>query len=218
MTDDSVFREVEEELRQDEYKRLWDRYGKLIIAAVTAVILAVGGWQTWSYFDRQAAEQAATLYLDAVKKAEDGNLDDASAALQAINHKSLSQLKVLKEAELLAQKGEIDKAVAAFDAAASNASGEKVFADIARIKSGYLLVDSQTPDQLLVRLGQYDKDGEPWRHHAREIFGLSAWRIKDYAMADRYFKALFDDPETPANMRQRAQRMVQLIAPNVGKK
>jgi hypothetical protein len=218
MTDESVFREVEEELRQDEYKRLWNRYGNLIMAAVAAVLLAVGGYQAWTYFDRQAAGKATTLYLDALKKAEEGKLDDATAALQAVEHASLSQLKALKEAELLAQKGDVDKAVAAFDAVASNASGEKVFADIARIKAGYLLVDTQSPDQLLVRLGQYDKDADPWRHNAREIFGLSAWRVKDYAMADRYFKALFDDLSTPSNMRQRAQVMVQLIAPNLAKK
>jgi hypothetical protein len=80
------------------------------------------------------------------------------------------------------------------------------------------LVDTQTPDQLLTRLGKFDKDGAVWRQEAREIFGLSAWRVKDYTMADRYMQAVYTDAEATASMKQRAQIMIQLIAPNLVKK
>jgi hypothetical protein len=218
MTDESLFREVDEEVRQDEYKKLWQRHGKLISTAIAAVVLGVGGYEFYKHYEQQQAEQAAVVYNEALKKAGDGKLDDALAALKAVNHKGVGQLAQLKEADLLAEKGEKEKAVAAYDAFAASAANDPTLVDTAKIKAGYLLVDTSTPDQLLVRLGAYDKDTEIWRHQAREIFGLSAWRIKDYAMADRYMKALVDDLETPQGMRQRAMMMVQLIAPHLPEK
>jgi hypothetical protein len=215
MTDESLFREVDEEVRQDEYKKLWQRHGKLISTAIAALILGVGGYQFYQHYQQQLAEQAAVVYNEALKKAGDGKLDDAMAALKAVNHSGVVQLAQLKEADLLVEKGEKEKAVLAYDAFAAGPTNDKTLVDTAKIKAGYLLVDTSTPDQLLLRLGAFDKDTEIWRHQAREIFGLSAWRIKDYAMADRYMKALVDDLETPQGMRQRAMMMVQLIAPHL---
>jgi hypothetical protein len=218
MTDESVFREVDEEVRQDEYKKLWSNYGKLIMSVVGAFVIGIGGYQLWSHYDLQQAEQASAVYMDALKKVRDGKLDDAVSSLKAVDHGNLVQLALLKEADILAKKGETPKAIAAYDAVAAREGTIKQIADAAKIKAGYLLVDTSTPDQLLVRLGAFDKEGDPWRHQAREIFGLAAWRIKDFVMADRYFKTLFDDPETPPSMRQRAQMMVQLIVPNLVQK
>ncbi len=218
MTDESLFREVDEEVRQDEYKKLWHRHGKLISTAIAAVVLGVGGFQLYTHYEQQRAEEAAIVYTEALKKAGEGKIDDAIAALKAVDHKGLAQLAQIKEADLLVEKGEADKAVAAYDVFAANAGNDKTLIDAAKIKAGYLLVDTSTPDELLGRLGAFDKDGEIWRHQAREIFGLAAWRVKDYAMADRYMKALVDDLETPQGMRQRAMMMVQMIAPHMPEK
>jgi hypothetical protein len=218
VTDESLFREVDEEVRQDEYKKLWDRYGTYFTGLAVACIAAVGGFQGYQYYQRSQSEAAAIVYQEAVKKAADGKTEDALSALKAVKHAGFAQLARLREASLLADKGETQQAVATYDAIAADASVDPALQDLARIRAGYLLVDTAKPDELLTRLGKFDKDGETWRHQAREIFGLSAWRVADYTMADRYMNALFADPETPSDMRQRAQVMVQLIAPNLPKK
>jgi hypothetical protein len=217
-TDESIFREVDEEVRTEEYKKLWDRYGKIVTALAVVVVVAVAAFQGWKYYQTKLAEDAAAIYFDAMKKASDGKTEDAIAAFSAIHHDGIGQLAKLQEAKLLADKGDVEKAVAAYDAFAVDAKSDPALADLARIRSGYMLVDTQTPDQLLGRLGRYDKDGAVWRNEAREIFGLSAYRIKDMTMADRYMRAIFGDADAPASMRQRAQIMIQLIAPNLAKK
>jgi hypothetical protein len=217
-TDDSLFREVDEEVRTEEYKKLWDRYGKFVTALAIVVVGGVAAFQGWKYYQVKQSEDAAAIYFDALKKAGDGKTDDALAAFGAIQHAGFGQLAKLQEAKLLADKGDIEKSVAAYDAFAANPNSDPALADLARIRAGYMLVDTQTPDQLLSRLGRYDKDGAVWRNEAREIFGLSAYRIKDMTMADRYMRAIYDDKDTPPALRQRAQIMVQLIAPLLVKK
>ena len=43
LSDDSLFREVDEEVRQEQFKKLWSRYGKFVIGLVIVVILGVAG-------------------------------------------------------------------------------------------------------------------------------------------------------------------------------
>ena len=217
-TDESLFREVDEEVRQDEYKKIWDRYGKHFTTLAILAVAGVAAFQGWHYYQTKQAEDAGAVYFAALKKAADGKTDDALSALAAVNHSGFGQLAALQSAALLAKKGDAEKAVAAYDAFAANATNDPALADLARIKAGYILVDTATPDQLLPRLGKFDKDGVVWRQEAREIFGLAAWRVKDYAMADRYIQALYTDAEATPSMKQRAQIMIQLIAPNLAKK
>lgn len=217
MTDnnDAIFREVDDEVRQEEYKKLWDRYGTYIAAVALVFVAAIAGWQGWQYYQAKQSEEASTIYYEALRKAADGKTDDAIAALSVVNHAGFAQLGKLEQAAILASKGETDKAVAAYDAFAADTANDPALADLARIRAGYLLVDTQSPDQLLTRLGRYDKDDVLWHGEAREIFGLSAWRVKDYAMADRYFNAIVADVKATPGLRQRAQLMLQLIAPNL---
>lgn len=215
MTDESLFREVEEEIRQEEYKKLWDRYGTAFTALAVLIVLGVGGFEAWKYWQRQQSEQASVVYLDAARKAGDKKYDDALAAFAAVKQPGFGQLAKLTEASVLAEKGDAAKALEIYKAFATDPGSDRALADLANIRAGYLQVDTATPDQLLPTLGQYDKDDNVWRHAAREIFGLAAYRIKDFAMADRYMNALFADPETPDAMRQRAQAMIQLITPEL---
>ncbi|MDE2447059.1 MAG: tetratricopeptide repeat protein, partial [Alphaproteobacteria bacterium] len=201
-TDESLFREVDEEVRQDEYKKVWDRYGKHFTTLAIVLVAGVAAFQGWRYYQDKQAQDAGTVYFDALKKAADGKTDDALSALAVVKHAGFGQLAALEQAALLAKKGETDKAVAAYDAFAADAKSDPALADLARIRAGYVLADTATPDQLLPRLGKFDKDGAVWRQEAREIFGLAAWRVKDYVMADRYMQAVFADAEASPAMRQ----------------
>ena len=44
MSDDSFIREVNEELRQDQAKALWDRYGPAFIALAVLVVLGTAAF------------------------------------------------------------------------------------------------------------------------------------------------------------------------------
>ena len=217
-TDESIFREVDDEVRQDEYKKIFDRYGKHFVALAVALLVAVGGYQAWIFYQQKQAEDAGAVYFAALRKAADGKSEDALAALAAVNHPGFGQLAALQSAALMAGKGDVDKAVAAYDVFAANSSNDPALADLARIRAGYLLVDTGKPDDLKARMAGFDKDGAAWRNEAREILGLVAWRAKDYANAEKDMTAIVQDAAAPSAMHQRAQIMLQLIAPNLPKK
>ena len=178
VSDESLFREVDEEVRQEQYKKLWDKFGNYFVGLCVVIVASVAGAKGYEHFQVKQSEAAAVVYFDGVKRAADGKFDDALKALAAVNHPGFKQLGLLQEASILAEQGKTKEAVAAYDALANDASMDSALRDLARIRAGYLLADSLKPDELISRLGSFDRDGEVWRHAAREIFGLAAYRTE----------------------------------------
>ena len=58
MSDESLFREVDEEVRQEQFKKLWARYGNLIMGLCLLVIAGVAGFQGWTYWKLKQAQAA----------------------------------------------------------------------------------------------------------------------------------------------------------------
>ncbi len=217
MSDDSLYREVDEEVRQEEYKKLWDKYGNYVIALCVGLVAVVASLKGYQHYQVTQSEAASIVYLEGMKLAREGKTEDALKAFAAVKHPGFAQLARLQQAGVQAGAGKAKEAVAAYDAITADASADPLLRDVAAIRAGYLLVDTAKPDELLARIGKFDKDGEVWRNQAREIFGLAAYRTQDFTMADRYMNAIFADPDSPADMKSRAQVMIQLIQPRLKK-
>jgi hypothetical protein len=213
VSEESLFREVDEEVRQDQYKRLWKQYGNYFTALALAVVVLVAGVKGWQYWQVSQAEKAARVFSEGVKKLEEGKTADAAAAFAAIEHGGFARLGDLRKAAALANQGKTDEAVAAYDALAKDQSAEQPLRDLARIRAGYILVDKLAPAELISRLGSFDNEQSPWRGPAREIFALSAYRTGDYTMADRYLNAIIADQGIPLELRQRAQTQLEVVTP-----
>ena len=86
MTDESLIREVDEEVRRDEYKKLWDRFGNLFTVFAVLVVAAVAAFKGWQYYQQTQSEAAAIVYSEAVKKAGEVKFEYALSSLKAVNH------------------------------------------------------------------------------------------------------------------------------------
>jgi len=213
VSDESLFREVDEEVRQEQLKQLWDRYGTYIVALCVVVIVGVAGFKAWQYWELRQAESASVVYADALKLIKDGKRAEADPAFAKIDFAGYARLAKLRDAANLAAQGKVDDAVKLYDASAGDGSAPPALRDLARIRAGYLLADKSSPADLTTRLASFDNDQSDWRGPAREIIALAAYRTGDYALADRYANAIVADPNLPVSLRERAKRMVALLTP-----
>ena len=61
-----LFDEVDEEVRRDQLKRLWDQYSIYIVAGALLIIAAVGGWRGYQYLEAKKAAEAGSAFDAAV--------------------------------------------------------------------------------------------------------------------------------------------------------
>jgi hypothetical protein len=213
LSDESLFREVDEEVRQEQFKKLWARYGNLITALAVIVVLIVAGYQGWRYWQVKQSEAAGAAYFTAATLADNNKPDEALKQFATVDHAGYGVLARMREAGILASQGKTADAVKSFDAVAADGKADPAIRDLARIRAALLLADTTAPADLAKRLEGFDTAGNPWRHAAREAMAISAYKAKDYIAADKQVQAMLADNETPGDARQRAQLLSDLLLP-----
>ncbi len=215
MSDDSFIREVEDELRSDKLNTFWSKYKVLIIGGAAAIVLGTAGKQGWDYWQNSVSAASGDRFIEAVELSNDGKHDEAISALEALSGDGSGQYPALAKIRLAAEyakNGDPEKAVEAFDTISDDTSFDDSLRNVARLRSGLLLVDHGSYDQVSDRLLSMADTGKSFRHSAREGLGLAAWKAKDYKQALIWFQAIIDDIQAPAGVRERANIMMQLLA------
>ena len=85
--------------------------------------------------------------------------------------------------------------------------------ELARIRAAGLLLDTASYPSMLQRLEVATKPDATFRHTARELLALSAWRANDTAAARQWLDMIANDAETPSAMRSRAEALQALLPP-----
>ena len=82
---------------------------------------------------------------------------------------------------------------------------------MARIRAALLALDTGDVAGAKERAAPLDTAGNPWRHAAREVLGMAAYKSGELQTARDYFSAIQQDAETPADLWFRSGMMVALI-------
>jgi hypothetical protein len=215
MSDRDFFREVDEAVRQDRYRALFDRYGLYALAAAALIVIGVAGYKGWEHWQETQSQSAGTEFGEAIALQESGDAAKAQVALASLAEKGPTGYRVLAKFQLAAaeaQIGDKDKAVALYDELAADADADGILKGLATVQAAMLRLDAADYAEMERRLkGLIDQDS-PWRYSARELLGLSAYRLNNMPEAEKQFSALLADQGTPSNMRQRADMMLAIIA------
>jgi hypothetical protein len=213
-----IIREVDEELRRENWEILWKKYGKLAVAAAVALVLGTAGTVGWREFDRSQREKAGATFgtvIAAVENTEKpAEAADMLAAYIPGAPDGYAMLARLREAKLRADAGQIEAAIALYDGLAGDSAVEPLFRDLAALYSVRMQIDSGDPIVLDARLSALAADGGPWRYTAREMRAVLAMSDGDSAAAREIFTKLADDMDAPDSLRTRAAEMLRAMGPS----
>lgn len=209
-----IFNEVDEEIRREQLNKLWQRYGTYIIALCVLVVAGVGAWRGYEWWQAKQAAQAGAAFEQAVTLAEAGKHQEAEAAFAKIASDGTASYRVLARLRDAAELARTDSkaAVAAYDAIANDNTAGQVIQDLAAVRAGFLLVDTAPFSEIRTRLEPLTAPDRAFRHSAREILALSAWKAGDMAAARQWADMIITDPQTPSGTRSRAEVLSELIA------
>jgi len=107
-------------------------------------------------------------------------------------------------------------AIAVYDQIAGETTGQPLISELAAVRAAFLLVDTAKLDEMTQRLEPLAQPSGVFRHTARELLALAAWRNGDTAVMRRWTEAAKNDPEAPAGVRSRMDVLASLL-PEAGK-
>jgi hypothetical protein len=210
-----LFAEVDEEVRRDQLKKLWDRYSIYIIAGALLIIAAVGGWRGYQYLEAKKAAEAGTAFDAALDLSEQSKHAEAEAAFGKLAATAPAGYRMLARLRAAAEAATRDPQAGAkmYDDIAVDRSIGTEQQDLARIRAAGLLLDTESYPNMLQRLEAASKPDATFRHTARELLALSAWRANDTTAARQWLDMIAGDGETPSAMRSRVEALQALLPP-----
>lgn len=211
-----IFDEVEEELRAERAQRLLKQYGGVMIAAAVLVVVGVGAWQGWGWWQARRDLTVAGQYLSAMSTADTAGQDKAKQKAAASEFEHVANtgpagyrtLARLRAAALLAQNGDITGASHVWDAVAADGSAQPLLRDLASLLWAEHQIDTADPGMLEGRLKPLTNPDNPWHSLAQEQMAVLDLRLGKKAAAKTALRQVAQDVTAPEGVRGRAAALL----------
>ncbi len=219
--EDALIREVNDELREEQMHKLWQRYGGFVVGIAILVVAIVAGYQGWKHYTTTTRLEEGERFYSASQLADVGDVQGAISAFQMLaadastGYGALSQFQ---QAALLFNAGDAQGAMALYVQIAKENSADPAIAGLANVLGVALELNAGGYDRagLELRLQAIAGDEQPYRFSARELLGLVALDAGDKENARALLTQLSDDATAPQSMRQRARDVVDSLGAPLG--
>ncbi|NVK17446.1 MAG: tetratricopeptide repeat protein [Methylocystaceae bacterium] len=208
----NLFKEIDDELRQDKATQLWQKYGNLLIGAIIAVILGVAAFEGWKSYDLSQRSELGEQYAAAMDLAREDNFAEAQNAFQTLADQTgtgYSVLARMQAAALMAEQGKAKEAADAYFLIAQNGEIDPVFRDMALIMGALNGLEVMDANDIINRLQPLVGGANPWRHAASELTAYAHAKAGNMEEAHKIMSSMIDDASVPPGMRQRANEFAQ---------
>jgi len=213
-SNDSLLREVDDEIRREKLAKLWDQYGLLMLTAAAMIVAGVLGFQWWQRTTLENAQAFGAKYQNALLLAQQGKAGEAAKIFSEIAANGPKGYAVLARIKLAGGKvkaGKGDEAVKLYDAVINDGGADELLAGYARLQAASLRAGKADWTEMQNRLNDLAKASSPWRYSAKELLGIAARHAGKLAEARKYFEQLLADPLVPRSISARVRVLLSLV-------
>lgn len=215
--DDSLLREVQEELRREQMQKIWQRYNGLILGAAALIVLAVAGYKFLETRRITAAEKGGADFTAAESLSDQKKKDDAAKAFQAIAESGPAGYAALAKLQLAGAQvkdGKTADAVATYDSLAKQPGADDLLKNFAQLQAASLRMADADYQEIQNRLTPLIGETAPYDKSARELLGIAAFKAKKFDEARKYLEPLLLDPNASDALQERVKVIMSGIAAN----
>ncbi len=205
---DTLIREVDEELRRERFEKLWKQYSPQILLAAGFVVALVGGYKFWEFGRIKAAQSAGASYVEARELLAQNKPDDAAKVLDKLAKSGSTGFSALARLQLASgamKAGKQAEALAAFEALAKDDSADTFLRDFAKLQAAGLRLGEADWTEMQNRLNALAAEKSVWRASARELLGLAALKAGKLDEARSTFQTLLGERNTPPGIAERVR-------------
>ncbi len=216
-SDEAFLREVDDAVRASDLTHFWKRYGRWLLIAVGAGLLAFAGYIFWQNRQQAAADLQSEAFVTATDKLKAGDDKGGRADLAKLvnapqaGYRAMALLVLANlDGEMGAKNNDpaaIKSAIAGYAKVAGDSSLPKAFRDLALVRQTAAELDTLAPQIVIDRLRPLAVAGNPWFGSAGEMTAISYMKLGKDDMAGPIFAQISKQEDAPTSLRSRAQQM-----------
>jgi len=212
-----IFHEIDEDLRRERFSRVWSRYGVYIIGVAVLIVVGVGAWRGYEYWQLKQQQASGAKFESGLELGTEGKNAEAEAAFAALEKDGTNGYRILARFRSAVELAKTDRAAAIkdYDALAVDSGIGHLMRDVAKVRAALLLVDTASLADIEARMTPLNTPDGAFRHSAREIIGLAQYKAGNFKDAVTTFDAIMNDSQTPPGLRRRAELMRALASGSI---
>lgn len=218
----NLMQEVESDIRQEKFEKLWKEYGKTIIGVFVVIVGLSTAYNIWQHNQAKQTDILSQQFSNAQTLMFGQNYADALPAMENIanaSHKTYSVLAKFNVASILRQNSDLKdlvKAESIYQEIMNNRSVNAAMRDLATVLYVGLKLDNAKNNddfnQCLTILEPIATKESAYKFLALENKGLIQFKLKDYKASSDAFLAILQSDKSSKDVKLRAQMMTQHIA------
>jgi len=210
-----IFSEVDEELRADQARQFWKKYGNLVIGGALLLVLAAAAWWGWQLYSQRKQEHDSVAFVEAVQAVQKDAKDTAKLDAIASQSGGYGALARFELAASAAEGKDPAKAADLLSAVAQDGKLDAAMRGMAAIQAGQLKLQANKPADALQVVQPFTAAGNAYRLSALEITGLAQLATGDKAKAKETFTQLQQLAAAPVGGNQTAALRAQQLLDRV---
>lgn len=208
----AFFEEVDEEVRNEKFKELINKYGGYILTFVILVLAFAVGYEKIGEWRISKAEQTNARYVQAVSASSDyeNNIAELESIVQTETglYKDIARLQI---ANILLDNNQSEKALTVLAQINDDASASEKIREIAAVKLATYKIDSSSYSDIEKILNPIVQKGGAWAPMAKELLAMSAIQNKDMAKAKAIYEELLANGNISEEFKARINDMLASI-------
>lgn len=212
--EDAFIREIDEELKNEKLKKIWDKYGLFIIIFIIAAISAAVSFETFKSWNEKRNQEFSDTYAYALNLQNQGRYAEAMEVLDKLQKSKkaiYSDIAEIQMANIMVEQNKIEEAIAVLENVVKDKDFNPQMKEIATIKLASYKLDYAPSEEIQEMLAPLVRQNGVWTNIAKEMLAMLAVRDGDLDRAKTLYQEISVAANTPESLKARAQDMLNVI-------
>ena len=212
--EDAFIREIDEDLKNEKLKRIWDKYGLFIIIFVTVAIFAAVSFETFIAWKDKRNQEMSDTFAYALNLQNQGRNTEAFAVLNRLKDSErgiYADSAQMQMADMLLEQNKLPEAINLLQEICNNDDFNPQLHDVAVLKLASYKLNDAPANEIEQLLAPLTSEQSLWNNAAKEILAMLALREKNFAEAKRLYQEISLNPKASDSMKSRALNMINVL-------
>jgi len=213
MSDDqNLIKEVDEEVRQDDYKRIWNRYKKYIFISITILLILVISINVYKFNKEKKIEKQSELFFQATLYIELEDYQNAKRILKEIN---FSQITGYSDLSFLYLVDLVNKKKISLDLNGLKVKKNSLFYGLITLQKFNNEINSNIENiDSIEEIIDLSKPSSTWKYLAHELLSSYYLKKNDLDNALQSLNIIINSEDSGEFIQERAKTVTEMIKKN----
>ena len=212
---DAFIDEVDEDLKNESFKKMWEKYGTLITICVVLVLTAAVSYESLKAWYIRRAENWAEAYTVALSLQNRGRYDESMEALNSIignKFGAYADLAKMQQVNVLLDSKKEEEALKMLEEIIADDGFNKQLRDLATVKLASYKQDSASVEDMQTLLQPILSNTQnAWYAIARDMIALVFVRDGKIDDAKEIYSELLDSKDVSEEFKNRVKNILSVL-------